>query len=118
MTTSESAYLHCESCHQLAVHTVHYAGRLVVSTRCEACRTVVARDAGEARTEYLRDLEQRLQSKPRRLLRRALSDPKGFVTTLPTRVAAQPSKLAREWRTLLTASRTRNAEPPTRVDPR
>ena len=107
MPDIESAYLTCESCGTLAVHAVSYAGRLVVSTRCSACGTVVARDPAQARTEYFHDLEQRLQSKPQRLLRHALRDPKGFLTTLPAKVAAQPRKLAREWRNLASASRTR-----------
>jgi len=109
--TSESAYLQCESCAVFAIHTVSYAGRLLVSTRCTACGAVVAGDAAEARARYMRDLEHRLQSKPRRMLRRAVDDPKGFVATLPAKVAAQPGKLAREWRTLLSATRARGSRP-------
>jgi hypothetical protein len=109
---SESARLYCESCATLAVHTVFYAGRLLVSTRCEACAAVVSGDASEARARYLRDLEHRLQSKPRRMLRQAVHDPKGFVATLPAKVATKPGKLAREWRTLFTAVRTRGGPTP------
>ncbi|MGH8888256.1 MAG: hypothetical protein ACRDV3_00670 [Acidothermaceae bacterium] len=109
--TSESAYLQCESCAAFAVHTVSYAGRLLVSTRCTSCDAVVSGDAGEARARYMRDLEHRLQSKPRRMLRRAVDDPKGFVATLPAKAAAQPGKLAREWRTLFSATRARGSGP-------
>ena len=105
--TSERAHLLCEECGDLAIHDVQYAGRLVVSSVCTSCGAVTSADTTDARTRYLRDLEHRLQSKPRRLLRRALDDPKGFVATLPTKVVAQPTKLAREWRTLFGAPRAR-----------
>ncbi len=110
---AETAHLRCEACGRLALHAVQYAGRLVVSTQCGSCGSIVARDPAEARAEYLRDLEHRLQSKPARVLKRALSDPKAFLTTLPRKVAMQPTKLAREWRALLAASRTRGEKPPT-----
>lgn len=112
MPISESAYLRCESCGVLAVHTVQYVGRLVISTCCSSCGAFVARNPAEARAEYLRDLEHRLQSKPRRLIRRALTDPKGFVTTLPRKLATQPGKLAREWRALTATSRLHDDKPP------
>lgn len=115
---SEVAYLRCAACGHLAIHTVQYAGRLIVSTACGSCSAVVSRAPAEAWAEYLRDLEHRLQSKPRRVLRRALNDPKGFLTTLPKKVALQPSKLAREWRALVAASRDRGDNPPTSPDQR
>lgn len=118
MATSESAHLRCETCGALAVHTVEYAGRLIVATRCMACGVTVSRDSADARAEYLRDLEHRLQSKPRRVLRRALRDPKGFAATLPTKVVSQPKKLAREWRALFSASRMHDSQPPTPPDAR
>lgn len=118
MATSESARLRCESCGVLAVHTVEYAGRLIVATHCAACGVTMSRDSADARAEYLRDLEHRLQSKPRRVLRRAVRDPKGFVATLPTKLVAQPKKLAREWRAVFSASRVHDSQPPTPPDAR
>jgi hypothetical protein len=112
MASVEAAYLRCESCGDLSLHTVEYAGRLLVATTCGGCGATVSRNAAEARAEYLRDLEQRLQSKPARVMRRALRDPKGFVTTLPTKMAAQPRKLLREWRAVFSASQPHDGEPP------
>jgi len=50
---------------------------------------------------YVRDLEQRLASKPRRMWRRAARDPLGYARQLPGAIIRQPAKFLRELRELL-----------------
>jgi DNA-directed RNA polymerase subunit RPC12/RpoP len=92
----EFSDLACESCEQVTEHELHYAGRLLESTRCTHCghRVVVSHQA--LLPAYLHDLEQRVTSKPQRMLRRATHDPVRFVAGLPLAVLRQPPKFARE----------------------
>jgi hypothetical protein len=114
MAMTQSAYLTCQACGNLAVHEVRYVGRLIVATVCGCCGATVSRDPAEAQAEYLRDIEQRLLSKPRRLVRRAIHDPRGFAATLPRKLLDQPRKLAAEWRFVRQARREVRAERATR----
>jgi DNA-directed RNA polymerase subunit N (RpoN/RPB10) len=98
---TERAHLTCSSCGQVAEHELRYAGRLLHSTRCTACGHVVRHDQRDLYSAYLRDLEQRLVTKPRRLARRAVHEPGRFVTDLPRAILRQPVKLAGELWTLL-----------------
>lgn len=99
MSNIERAMLRCSTCGKVTEHRVRYAGRLIADITC-SCGALTSRDPAEAWAEYVRDLEQRLRSKPGRLLRRAADDPVRFLTDLPGKLVAQPFKLAREWRAL------------------
>ena len=96
----ELADLHCEQCDQVTEHELHYAGRLLESTRCTVCATQLDVPAHELLPAYLVDLEQRVASKPRRVARRAGRDPLGFARQLPRAIARQPGKFADELRSI------------------
>ena len=93
--------LHCHECHQVAEHELTYAGRILASSRCTACGHQVRHEEQDLRTEYLHDLEQRLLTKPGRLVRRAARHPVRFAVSLPAAVLRQPGKLLTEIRTVL-----------------
>jgi hypothetical protein len=98
---TEHAHLTCSSCGESTEHELRYAGRLLHSTRCTACGHVVRHEQRDLYSAYLRDLEQRLVTKPRRLARRAVHEPGRFLTDLPRAILRQPAKLAGELWTLL-----------------
>ena len=100
MTVEHAEFL-CSSCGRTAEHDLRYAGRLLESTRCEACGHVVELEQHVLVPAYLHDLEQRVVSKPARLRQRAQKDTSGFLLGLPRAVARQPAKLARELWTVL-----------------
>lgn len=100
MTTNE-AELHCEICDQLTDHELHYTGRLLDSVRCTRCGTHVELSSRALIPAYALDLEHRLASKPRRMMRRISRDPAGYLRQLPRAVLRQPRKFLREFRGLL-----------------
>lgn len=97
---TEQAVLTCSSCGQESEHDLRYVGRLLHSTRCSACGHVVRHEQRDLYAAYLRDLEHRLASKPRRLLRQAGREPGVFLRGLPRAVVRQPVKLLQEVWTL------------------
>ncbi len=100
MTDVENAELRCESCGEVADHELRYAGRLLESTRCTNCGHHIELTQRSLVPAYLRDLEQRVSTKPRRMLRRAARDPLGYARELPRAVLRQPAKFLREFREL------------------
>lgn len=99
--SAEQAELRCEVCDQLTDHELHYTGRLLDSVRCTHCGTHVELSSRALIPAYALDLEQRLASKPRRMLRRVARDPQGYLRQLPGAVLRQPVKFFREFRGLL-----------------
>jgi hypothetical protein len=93
--------LTCHSCHQLVVHELTYAGRILASSRCTACGEVVRHEETDLRAAYLHDLEQRLRSKPARMVRRALRHPMRYARSLPAAIVTKPAKMIAELRTVL-----------------
>lgn len=96
----EFAELRCETCGEVTEHELHYTGRLLESVRCTQCGTQLDVPARDMLPSYLADLEQRVLSKPARLLRRAGNDPGGFTRQLPKAIARQPVKLFNELRSI------------------
>jgi len=97
----EHAELACETCGRVTEHELHYAGRLLELTRCTVCGTRVEVRPRAMMPAYLRDLEQRVASKPRRMFKRAARDPVGYARSLPGAVLRQPGKIWREvWSVL------------------
>jgi hypothetical protein len=94
--SSEFAELECEVCQDLTEHELHYAGRLLESVRCTRCGHHVAMTPRALLPAYLQDLEQRVATKPRRLLRRSRQDPQRFRRDLPRAIARQPKKFLDE----------------------
>lgn len=99
--TSEEAELRCEVCDRLTDHELHYTGRLLDSVRCTRCGTHVELSSRALIPAYAMDLEQRLASKPRRMMRRISRDPAGFLRQLPRAAMRQPLKFLSEFRDLL-----------------
>lgn len=93
--------LQCQDCHQVSMHELAYAGRILATSRCIACGHTVRHEESDLRTAYLHDLEQRLLTKPVRLARRATRHPVRFAVSLPAAVLRQPGKLLAELRTVL-----------------
>jgi len=101
VTDVEHSELRCESCGEVADHELRYAGRLLESTRCTNCGHQIELTPRSRVPAYVRDLEQRLASKPRRMWRRAARDPLGYARQLPGAIIRQPAKFLRELRELL-----------------
>jgi hypothetical protein len=97
----EHADFPCSACGETAEHELRYAGRLLESTRCTNCGHVVELEQRVLLPSYLHDLEQRVVSKPGRIIRRASTDGGRFLRGLPRAVARQPAKLAREIWTVI-----------------
>lgn len=95
-----STLLTCSSCGQEADHELVYVGRLLHSTRCAACGTVIRHEQRDLMRTYLLDLEHRIVTKPGRLARTAATSPVDFARELPAAVLRQPLKLLAELRTL------------------
>ena len=100
MSTEEAELLR-EVCDRLTDHELHYTGRLLDSARCTRCGTHVELSSRALIPAYALDLEQRLASKPRRMLRRIARDPGGYLRQLPRAVLRQPAKFFSEFRDLL-----------------
>lgn len=98
--------LACAQCGSTQRHELHYAGRLLVSSRCVACGEMLRRSDSELWIAYLKDLAQRAQTKPRRMITRIAHEPMRFLSELPFAVLAKPIRLAREIRTLLPLGRS------------
>jgi hypothetical protein len=97
----EEAELRCDVCDRVTDHEFHYAGRLLESVRCTRCGTQLELSQRRLLPAYVLDLERRVASKPRRLLHRAVRDPREFVRTLPGAVLRQPGKFLHEFRLLI-----------------
>lgn len=94
------ADLLCETCDEVTEHELHYAGRILESVRCTRCGRHMELSQKALLPAYVHDLEQRVASKPRRLVHRAVRDPQAFLRGLPTAVLRQPVKFLREFRSL------------------
>ncbi len=99
--TLEHAVFTCSECGETVEHELRYVGRLLESTRCSHCGHVVELEQRVLVPAYLHDLEQRLASKPRRMLARVHRDGGSFLKGLPQAIARQPIKIAREVWTVL-----------------
>lgn len=97
----EYADFPCSACSRMADHELRYAGRLLESTRCCNCGHVVELEQRVLLPAYLYDLEQRVASKPGRLMHRAQNDRLNFLLNLPRAVARQPVKIVKELWTVL-----------------
>lgn len=95
--STQQAELRCESCRRVTDHDLRYAGRLLESVRCTVCGSQVELSQRALLPAYVQDLEQRLASKPRRMLHRASKDPVAFALSLPLAIARQPVKFLREF---------------------
>jgi hypothetical protein len=91
----------CRNCNQLSVHELTYAGRLLASSRCTACGHVMRHEEHDLRAAYRHDLEQRLRSKPGRMVRRAVRHPMRFAASLPGAVLTKPAKMLAELRPIM-----------------
>ena len=101
--SAERADLRCETCERVTDHELHYAGRLLESVRCTHCGTHLELSHRALVPAYVLDLEQRLASKPGRMLRRAARHPGAYLLALPGAVLRQPAKFLREFRDLVGA---------------
>jgi hypothetical protein len=101
MDNTHRVELVCRSCHELAVHELTYAGRILASSRCTRCGQLVRHEEHDLRSAYVHDLEQRLLSKPRRMIQRALRHPMRFAASLPGAMVTKPAKMLAELRTIL-----------------
>lgn len=97
---TERTELMCSSCGRETVQEVTYAGRVLTHITCTICGTVLHSEEGGLKEKYLDDLQQRIRSKPRRLLHRAAKHPVRFLLTLPGVALRQPIKLIREVKTV------------------
>jgi hypothetical protein len=97
----EHAEFPCTACGETADHELRYAGRLLESTHCANCGHIVELEQRVLLPSYLHDLEQRVVSKPGRMMRRVSADGPSFLRGLPRAVARQPAKIAREIWTVI-----------------
>jgi hypothetical protein len=92
--------LACHECGGEHLHEVTYAGRLLASTVCSSCGHTVAKDLPGLRRAYLADVEHRVRTKPRRMLRRVIRHPVAFALDLPGALLVKPAKMEAELRVL------------------
>ncbi len=92
----EYADLACERCQRVTRHELHYAGRILESTRCSECGAHLEMSQRALFPGYVHDLEHRVVTKPRRMFARASQDPLGFAWHLPRAILRQPGKFLRE----------------------
>ena len=92
--------LACHSCAGEHLHEVTYAGRLLASTVCSNCGHRIAKDLPALRRAYLADVEHRVRTKPRRMLRRVIRHPVAFALDLPGALLVKPAKMEAELRVL------------------
>ena len=92
--------LACHRCAGEHLHEVTYAGRLLASTVCSNCGHTVAKDLPGLRRAYLADVEHRVRTKPRRMLRRVIRHPVAFALDLPGALLVKPAKMEAELRVL------------------
>jgi hypothetical protein len=97
----ELAQLRCTSCGLETEHTLRYAGRLLVSSKCGNCGAVQHHPDSDLRHAYLHDLESRVLSKPGRWANRLKRHPVETLIELPGAILSQPVKIAREIITVL-----------------
>lgn len=95
-----SAELHCAHCDMETLHTVVYAGRLLVSTTCQNCQTQVKHQPGDLRVAYIKDLEHRISTKPGRLWRKFWKSPFSLMWNFPRKSLQQPGKILSEIKKL------------------
>jgi hypothetical protein len=95
-----SVVLACHHCDGEHLHEVTYAGRLLASTVCSNCGHTIAKDLPGLRRAYIADVEHRVLTKPRRMLRRVMHQPLSFARGLPGAVLLKPAKMEAEWRVL------------------
>jgi hypothetical protein len=99
--TTRTATLTCGNCGREGAHKLTYAGRILASTQCRACGCTIRHPRDDLGSAYLHDIEQRIASKPYRMLRRLRRHPVRFVLGLPVAVAEKPRKLIAEVRPLI-----------------
>ncbi len=99
--TIEHAQLYCETCEKVRNHELHYAGRLLESVQCSVCQTQFELSQRALLPAYVKDLEGRIVSKPRRMLHRAARDPLAYARQLPAAILRQPKKFVREFWSLI-----------------
>ena len=92
--------LACSRCHGEHLHEVTYAGRLLASTVCSNCGHRIAKDLAGLRRAYLADVEHRVRTKPRRMLRRVIRHPVAFALDLHGALLVKPAKMEAELRVL------------------
>ena len=92
--------LGCHHCHGAHLHEVTYAGRLLASTLCSNCGHQIAKDLAGLRRAYIADVEHRVRTKPRRMLRRVIRHPVAFALDLPGALLVKPAKMEAELRVL------------------
>lgn len=90
----------CRDCGDVQLHELRYAGRLLASSECLNCGAIIRHEDTDLRRAYLRDLELRLRSKPKRMMKRVLRHPAKFMSELPYTILVKPAKLLEEARPL------------------
>ena len=101
MNEEVTAELHCSHCDHETIHTLVYAVRLLVSTTCQTCNSQVKHEAIDLRLHYLKDLEHRISTKPRRLWRGFWSAPFSQMVSFPKKFMSQPKKIWKEIKAIL-----------------
>lgn len=91
----------CSHCGRQGAHELEYAGRLLASVRCRSCGYMVRHETHDLREAYVRDLEQRIASKPCRMWHRAIRDPLHYLLGLPGSFVAKPKRMLEEIKPLL-----------------
>ncbi len=92
----EQAVMSCATCRRETVHSISYAGRIIVNSRCTYCGKVTPFVGHSLPLDYLHDLRLRVQSKPERIAHRAFRHPLRVARSLPRDIARQPGKLMHE----------------------
>lgn len=97
MKTLPVVILACPRCGGDQLHAVYYAGPLLLRTVCAKCGVQIGPNPETLYHEYLRSLEHRALTKPRRVFHYATAHPRDFAVHLPGSLVTKPFKLYDEW---------------------
>jgi hypothetical protein len=92
--------LTCSRCGLESLHRVSYVGPILMEVACASCGLITRNTHDEIYHAYLHELESRVRSKPRRVLRAATRSPREFTLHLPYSLLTKPYRLGEELASL------------------
>ncbi len=106
----QEVVLRCGVCGKEGLHELHYAGRLLASAKCKSCGTVMRHTPRELRKTYIKDLQDRVATKPHRLVKRLIMEPSYLWKGLPAALKRQPKKFIDEAKELKNVEKLQDEE--------
>lgn len=102
LRSSVTVELQCVACFNDTLHTLAYAGRILLYVKCHRCGAVMRQ---RVVNNYLVDLASRIRSKPNRVLRELRDTPRSLAFSLPFRTVVKPREITAEISGVFAASK-------------